>query len=394
MLLIQGLPGLKQTCAILLVTLAASAASAPLAWSYRSGNYLWAVAVSRDGMYAIAGSDDMHAYFFETQSAKGEPLWSHEAQGYVRDVAISWDGSRVVTSDTNGSIFFFQPRISGRPTWSYHAESSIEALAMSDDGGYVAAGDRNGHLYIFRADQDAPLSWRNTIPGGVLALSFSESQSLAVTSARGGIYFFDETTPQSSYSWCFQESTSFPHVAMADDASYVVAGASDGLLYLLGRTGQLVDSKRLGGAISSLSVSDTARRVAAGNTKGVISIYEIQTGLNELKVLETEGPVTSIALSDNGERILLANLDGTISMFDQSLTTPLWRYGTDAIVHSLSISADGRIMAAGSDTGSIYLFAEKEAPGMGDAGAYLFLVPVLFIVITVVLFASYRRRKR
>jgi len=53
------LPVLNYACIALFVVLAVTASSAPFAWTYRTGNYAWAVAVSDDGRYVIAGSDDM-----------------------------------------------------------------------------------------------------------------------------------------------------------------------------------------------------------------------------------------------------------------------------------------------------------------------------------------------
>jgi WD40 repeat protein len=366
----------------MLLALAVATSSAPLAWSYKCGNYSWAVAVSSDGRHVIAGSDDMRAYFFAADSADGKPLWSYTARGYVRHVAISSNGTYAAASDTDGNVFFFRPGVSGDPIWSFRADSPIDALTLSQDGDYLVAGDRKGRVYLFSAEGTGQPLWQHEVPGGILALSFSQSRVLAVTSTRGGLYFFGELPSRSGYIWVFQEYTSFPQVAMSDDASYIITGGSDGYVYLLDRSGSLADRQRLGGAVSALSLSRTTGRVVAGSTNGNASLYTIQDRLATISSLATRGPLTSASISENGERVSVATLDGVISMFGESLTVDLWTFSTGAIVHSLSMSSDGLVMAAAGDTGNIYLF-EEEPPAKKNGIA----VGIVLVCVAVAAFA-------
>ena len=358
MFLGKRLPAWGETRTLMLLALAVTTGSAPLAWTYMTGNYSWAVAVSSDGRYVIAGSDDMRAYFFDTRSADGKPLWSYATNGYVRHVAISGNGTRAAASDLDGNIFLFRSDDPGKPIWSFRADSPIDALAMNEEGDCLAAGDRNGDVYVFGT---ASATREYAIPGGVLAVSLSRSMTLSATSTHGGLYFFGEVSLHATYVWSFQQDTSFPQIAMAEDGSYIVAGGSDGYTYLINSSGQLLDRQRVGVAISAISMSDIARRVIAGSADGIVSLYAVGARLERIGSLEIRKPVTSVALSWSGDRVSFASLDGTIAMFDQSLTTNLWTFHSGAIVHAMSISGNGRVMAAVDDTGSIYLFDEESS---------------------------------
>jgi len=391
MFLRASLPASGQTCAVMLLALAVTTGSAPLAWSYKCGNYSWAVAVSSDGRHVIAGSDDMRAYFFATDSAEGKPLWSYTARGYVRHVAISSNGTYAAASDTGGNVFFFRPGVSEDPIWSFRADSPIDALAMSQDGDYLVVGDRKGVVYLLTAEGTRQPLWQHGIPGGILALSFSKSRDLAVTSTRGGLYFFGEVPSRSGHDWIFQDYTSFPQVVMGNDASYIITGGSDGYVYLLNRSGHLADRQRLGGAVSALSLSRTTGRVVAGGTNGNASLYAIQDGFVAISSLATYGPVTSVYISENGERISVATLDGVISMFSQSLATHLWTFNTGAIVLSLSMSSDGLVMAAAGDTGNIYLFREEAYAKKNGSAVGIALVCVAVAAFSVAYFIWRRK---
>ena len=365
----------------LLLALATTAGSVPLAWTYATGNYSWAVAVSGDGRYVIAGSDDMRTYFFSADASEGRPIWTYSADGYVRHVAISSNGTRAAASDNAGNIYFFRYENSGTPVWSYRATSAVDALVLSTDGRYVAAGDRDGAIYLFDTDSGGSPVWHGLLPGGVLDLALSESRALAASSAQGGIYFYDAVPTLSGHTWTFHESTSFPKLTLLNDGSYVIAGGSDGYVYMINASGQATDNQRLGGAVSALSVSGSARGLIAGSTNGRVLHCLIGDRLRVLGSLETQQSITSAAISEDGKRISFAKLDGAISVFNQSLTSPLWTFNAGAIVHSLSISGDGMTLAASSDTGSIYLFHEHPLVQTGKPSYATILVPVIIAVL-------------
>jgi WD40 repeat protein len=372
------MPNWNKASTLLLLTLAVTTSSAPLVVTYRTGNYSWAVAVSHDGRYVIAGSDDMHVYFFDTQSGEGKPLWSYATHGYVRHVAISGDGSSAAAGSLDGSILFFKPVISGNPAWSSRAASPIDALAMSEDGHYLAAGDRLGTIYFLKT---APTDLtRRAIPGGVLTLSMSNSGMLATTAARGGLYFFREASSEAGYTWSFEPYTSFPQLAMAGEASDIVLGGNNGYLYLVDSSGQLIDQQKVEGAVSALSISDTKERLVVGSTSGNVTLYLVRDRLERLQSLQASSPVTSTVISENGERISVADLDGLISMFNQSLTAHMWTFNAGGIVHSLSISHNGQVMAAASDTGDIYVFDEKAPQRISKTMLSTVLVAIVIVL--------------
>jgi len=387
-------PRRNRALPFLVLALVITTGSSPLAWSYSTGNYLWAAAVSRDGRYVIIGSDDMRVYFFDVWSTDGQPLWSYACSGYVRHVAISNNGSRAAAGDLDGNVFFFRPHQSGDPAWTFKVSGPVEALALSDDGEYLVAGDRRGVIYLFETDMEAPMIWRGAIPSAVMSLSFLESKALAVTAASGGVYYYGEVPSRPGYAWSFGDYESFPKVVITGDNGDVVAGASNGTLYLIDRAGNVVDRQYLGGAISALSMSTATHRVVAGSTNGNVCYFVIGGGFEKLATLQTKQPITSLVLSDDGQRISIANLDGTITTYEESLTHLVWTFHTGGIIHSLSMSGSGHITAAASDTGSLYLFNEEKLARTGYPIYGLAPFVLVLILLLAACIATRRRRSR
>ena len=341
-------------CVALFAALAVSTSVAPLSWTCMTGNYAWAVAVSQNGQYVIAGSDDGRAYFFETNNASGKPILVVEAEGYVRHVAIWGNGVIAAAADMGGNIFLLQH--DGLDQISvFRSNSSTDALVMSRNGQHIASGHKNGAIYLFKTSSDLAPVWTTYLPGGVLALSI-DSNVLTASSSRGGLYFFE--TSSSAPAWTFRDFTTFPFVASSEDAHRIVVGGSDGRVSLLGESGNLLDEHDLRGAVSSLSLSSLRNRVVVGSTGGDVTLLSIGEALDELGSLALDKPVATGAISENGETICIAEMDGTIHTYGESLANERWTYVTSSIVHSVSISDDGKVIAAAADSGKIYLFSE------------------------------------
>ena len=381
------MPVVGLTMVALLMT---AAGTAPLVWTYATGNYSWTVAVSHDGQYAIAGSDDTHTYFFKTD-AGANPIWAHSAQGYVRHVAISSNGSSAAASDTAGNVYFFHPEISGSPAWSFHAGSAISGTDISEDGRRLVVGDQEGDIFLFDTDGSGSPTWHSFVMGGVLALSFLRSGSVAVASAKGGIYFYDLTSSRPGYAWSLEESMSFPQLAVSEDAGYIVAGGSDGSIYMATVAGQVVDMQKLGGSVSAISIADHTRYAIVGSTNGTVSRYLLKDRLEKLDSSAAHSPITSVVVSDDGSRVCVASLDGTISGFHEGLNGLSWTFSAGAIVHSLSMSGDGLVIAASSDTGKIYLFSEHAS---AQAREPLPVIVYMLISVAALLLAYFVLRAR
>ena len=366
----------------LVLMLAVTAGSAPVGWVYTTGNYAWAAMVSRDGRYVVAGSDDMHTYFFRV-NGEGKPVWTHVGQGYVRHVAVSGDGACAAVSDTAGNVYFFQSNRSGIPAWSFHSAAAIDGVDLSEDASRLVVGDREGNIYLFETSQSNQPVWHAVIDGGFMSLALFGLNALAASSRHGGIYFYDLVLSKSSYGWSFHESTSFPQLAVSEDLGYIFAGGSDGDVYVISSSGRTIGSQRLGGSVSAISISESARVVIAGSTNGNVSQYLIKDRLESAGSALAHAPITSVAVSDDGKRIAIATIDGIISMFSQTLADPLWTYKAGAIVHSLSMSGNGMVMAASSDSGKIYLFNERMEVQTQGSSFVTLLIPIAVTVILV-----------
>jgi WD40 repeat protein len=120
--------------------------------------------------------------------------------------------------------------------------------------------------------------------------------------------------------------------------------------------------------------------------------------LEELGSLTLNKPVATGAISENGETICIAEMDGTIHAYGESLANERWTYATSSIVHSVSISDDGKVIAAAADSGKIYLFNEEPNSNPSRVTtdvlqATVVVAACIALLATAVIYATVRKQR-
>nr|WP_320012467.1 WD40 repeat domain-containing protein [uncultured Desulfobulbus sp.] len=140
-------------------------AEGPVSGIYRSYSYpvassVMALAVSMRGWRTAAATEGDGLYIFQRGGFR--PLVHALPETSLLDVAMSRDGSSVITCDNAGVVYFFACDAS-TPAWSYDTKQDDPSapygamqVTMSGDGRWAAA--TSGYfLYIFRRDRVQPV---------------------------------------------------------------------------------------------------------------------------------------------------------------------------------------------------------------------------------------------
>ncbi len=154
------------------------------AWEYRTEKSAWGVwdvAFSKGSV--VAGGDDASLYLL---GMDGKLIWKKNLsrESHIYGVAISEDGeySAAVSQDKN--VYFFK---NGELLWKRGTGFSNYGIAISK---YIAAGSWDGYFYLF--DRSGNLLWKYNIGSNVNRVAFSpEGSYLAAASSDGYAYFFE-----------------------------------------------------------------------------------------------------------------------------------------------------------------------------------------------------------
>ena len=324
-------------------------------WNYTADASINSVAISADGEYIVAGSDDSKVYFFDKDN--NTPLWSYTAGDGVFSVAISSDGETIVAGSIDNNVYLFSK--DGTLLWSYGTGNRVWSVAIAENGETIVAGSWDNKVYLFDKDSSTPL-WSYTTGNWVLSVDISaDGEMIAVGSDK--VYLFDRNS--STPRWSYSTGDTVRAVALSEDffgqqRYHLAAGDWNGKVYLFHNNNSVpLWNHTTGDSIYSVAITDDSGYVAVGSKD--YSVYLLDGDGTSLWSYATGGTVLSLDFSVDGEELAVGS--DKVYLFDKDSGTPLWGYTTGNSVKSVGISADGEDIIGGSGDKEIYLF-DKDVP--------------------------------
>ncbi|MDO9539815.1 MAG: WD40 repeat domain-containing protein [Methanocalculus sp.] len=186
------------------------------------------VAISSDGQYIVAVSEDSRVYYFDQS---GKVLWNNITGNSLENVAMSSDGHYIAAASQDYNVYFFNE--TGFRLWNYTTGDIVKSVAVNTDGQYLAAGSDDRNIYLL--NRDGTLLWKYLTGAPVKTVAMSrEGQTIVAGSADHTIYCFDQS---GTLLWKYTTGNMVNSVAVSGDGNYVAAGSNDGNVYFFNREG-------------------------------------------------------------------------------------------------------------------------------------------------------------
>jgi len=208
--------------------------------------------------------------------ALGGALWDRSAERELTTVPVdeqtalefSADNSHLLSAGRHPSRLIVRELPSGR-IFQHQSSEDIRVAALSARGDRVAVSLRNGIVRTFRVPDFHVVSefWSSPDPVGLFFLSDGEQ---VVTAGDTRVEVHAVTT-----SWkTFRAAISGQITAFASSADQAVAGTSEGKIWIwdLAKGEALASAQLASSAIRAVALSPTARRAAAGDETGAVTV--------------------------------------------------------------------------------------------------------------------------
>lgn len=301
------------------------------------------VDLSRDGLFAVAGSDDGAVRLWNLTTglivqtmndSRKSAVGSRPFQSPSRTVAFSPD-SKFVASGSGPGVAIFDVA-TGALVKTYPRTNNINALAYSPDGTKIAAASAGvqlpatypGSIEILDVNTFSSLISIPVPNGGVRSLSFSpDGQSVAAARVNGEVAIYDVNTGQLKISLGNIAIDYVMGVAFSPDGRTLVTSGGSAAEFYEGQvklwdvqTGQMLKLAKNGSRTETIAYSPDGTKVVAGNTDGAIRVYALpnlnliaQSGLAIVGGASVHsGFVNSVAFSNDGKLILSGSIDQSI----------------------------------------------------------------------------------
>ena len=279
-------------------------------FQYETGSRPWAAAISDTGRVAIIGCDDGLIHVLDTEEGKAIGVCSGHA-GPVYGLVMLPSGKQFISSGRDGRLREWNIQNQAQSTVLTSFETSVYGLDQSPDGIWIAAGLRDGSVRLWNKDtgQEERLSGHQ---GRVFGVDFSDD----------GKHLASASEDQTVRVWEVKnliEHACFHHPVRVNAVRFCGNG-----------------------------------RVASAAGDQLLRIWNVY-GKNQVRTLNGHnGAIWSLAATGK-TGLFTGSEDGTVRLWEDA-SDPQPKCVTDAKVHTVSLSADGRHLAVGTSSGSVTIW--------------------------------------
>ncbi|EJF65001.1 hypothetical protein DICSQDRAFT_14200, partial [Dichomitus squalens LYAD-421 SS1] len=242
-------------------------------------------------------------------------------------------------------------------------EGAVCTVAYSPDGRRIVSGSLDKTLQLWDAETGEAL-YELSCDSWVYRVAFSpDGRHIAIALSDSTLRIWDSTTGEDVCEPLRGHEGAVRCVAYSPDAHRIVSGGEDGIICVWStETLGIVDRRILGHAslVYCIAFSPTRQYIVSGSVDRTVRVWDVIEGKAVGKPFEGHTkPVTSVLFSLDGLRIVSGgSLDSTILVWDlrthQTLATIFHPILT--LIWSLSLSPDGRRVAAGCGNGLISIW--------------------------------------
>ena len=226
-------------------------------WSRTMGGQVRAVAISDNGSLVVSADDQGN---INSWSKNGE-FYGRNQTALVKQLAISPPGTLVVAT-TEAGLLFMTPALN--PVWSDTKSGSLDSeIAISNDGStIITAGGRR----VSSHTNTGQLNWMNDVTKeAIISMACSSDCSVIVIGSQDkSVQAMDR---YGTIHWTYPVGQWANSVAISQDAKVIVAAGIDRNLYVLDNGGKLLSKTMMNTIIHprSLAVSADGRRIAVAD---------------------------------------------------------------------------------------------------------------------------------
>lgn len=230
-------------------------------------------------------------------------------------------------------------------------KGNVYCIALSPDGSRIVSGDSAGTTALWDAKTGKSF-WEVT--GGVISCAaFSPDGAKVVVGEAETVRVIDAETGRLIQVVGEHEGDVFG-VAFSPDGSRIVSGAFDSTVRIWDmNTGKLLQIflEEHGGPTNTVSFSPDGSRVVSGSYDAKLRLWDADTGQKILVLEGHQSFVYGVAFSTDGTHIASASDDCTVRIWDAQTGEPIRIFeGHESSVDCIAFSPDGSRIASGDNS--------------------------------------------
>ncbi len=272
---------------------------------------------------------------------------------WVTEVAWTPGGRYVVSGSTDNTVRLWDVTTrSVVRTLSGHS-GDVKALAVSADGTRIASGGVDRRVILWKTEDGEALETYRGYRNSVYTLAFHPNdESIVFVGGRESTIHLWDTEARERLDRLSDHTNSVFDLRFTPDGAHMVSTGADGRLLVWNTedwtSRQLYQGDYMADAIA---IDRQGQRVAMGDRKGEVNIYDRATGTLERMVPVGKAMIQSLDFSPDGKRLAAATDDGKLVMIDVEAVdggapAPIAAFtGFAASLDEVAVGAGGQVVA-------------------------------------------------
>ncbi|MEV7738866.1 NB-ARC domain-containing protein [Streptomyces sp. NPDC088921] len=236
----------------------------------------------------------------------------------VHAVAISPDGTWLVTGDNNGAVRIWDA-VTGQITATFTGHTDpVYAVAISPDGTWLAAGDSYGAVQIWDAATGQITATLTGHVGRVYAVAISPDGTwLATGDSYGAVQIWDAATGQITATLTGHGS-GVNAVAISSDGTWLATGDNNGAVRIWDAATGQITATLTGHAdrVSAVAIAPDGTWLAIGDNYGAVRIWDAAADHTPTTIVGHSGWVSAVAISPDGTWLATSSVDRTVRIWN------------------------------------------------------------------------------
>jgi WD40 repeat protein/serine/threonine protein kinase len=322
-----------------------------------------AVACSPDGSRVVSSGSDGTLRLWDM--ADGHMLRQVKAHGdEALSVVYRADGKEIASAGPDGTVRLWDPDSDQPPRILTHYRTGTARMTYSADGKLLATGGEDGIVRLWDTSLRCEVHQFKPLPSAILRMAFSrdgrrlvsvhEDCTLQIWSVAEGR--IEHTLHGNGYR--------ITGARFSPDGQSLAAGDDDGSVWVWeAATGKKLPAPtRLEGGILSLAYSPDGTKLALGCFDGAVRIWTATAAGEPYLLRGHTGGVLGLAYSPDGTQLVTAGSDGTVRIWNAAAPSEFLRLkGPKVRTVSVAYRPDGRQLASAGADGSVRIWE----PGFG-----------------------------
>ncbi len=327
--------------------------------------------ISPDGTKLFAGTATGKIHKFDIATRRDE--WAglaKQRKNFISGIAVSPCGETLAVADWDSSLSLIDAG-SGKLQDSIQFAYNVERVFYSESGYFLVTASQDGYVRVFDTGA-SPLLLKSALQNpGTFPIQKKDTEARYVLSDEGNL-----SVVSSGAEKVLKKGISLPHpaekIVVSPDGKFLLAANRKGYLMMHSLVSDTLHSTRRSARITDIEFSPDSTVCYVSSWDRNLIAYDLAKGEEKWRQA-FQGYVNEISLSHDGKLIAAASDDFTFRIFDSSSGKTVWSSLTDNCVKHISFQGEQLLAATDEhlfDLDCSHLFRET-TDGRGELATYL-----------------------